>query len=107
MAGDVKVQIKDEASARQWLSKVTLINEDYHEAMKQAGETLEDMQNFADGTMVDEFVDLGSKILTAADATFQAIDAIADTVNTFLGSVGSFVSDALGVISNVKNLFGI
>lgn len=107
MAENVQISVKDEASARAWLGEVVLINEDYHEAMKEAGATLEDMQNFAEGTMVDEFVDLGSSILTAADATFDAINKIADTVNQVISKTGEFVTGALGVISKVKGLFGV
>lgn len=107
MAGNIQISVKDEASARAWLEKVVLLNEEYHDAMKESGETLEDMQNFADGTMVDEFVDLGSSILTAADATFDAINKIADTVNTVISKTGEFVADALGVISKVRGLFGV
>ena len=103
---DVQIAIKDPETARGWLGEVVLINEDYRDAMKEAGSTLDDMQNFADGTMVDEFVDLGSKILTAADATFDAINAIADTVNTFLEKTGSFVSEAVSKVKGVINLFG-
>lgn len=104
---DTNIAIKDRDSAMAWLNEVTLINEDYHDAMKEAGDTLVDMENFADGTMVDEFVDAGSKIMTAADATFQAIGAIADTVNTFLEKTGSFISDAIGLAKGVAGLFGI
>ena len=107
MAEDVKVSVKDEASARAWLGEVVLLNEEYHERMKEAGATLEDMQNFADGTMVDDFVDLGSSILTAADATFDAINKIADTVNTVINKTSEFVSGALGVIGKVRGLFGV
>lgn len=107
MAEDVKVSVKDEASARAWLGEVVLLNEEYHERMKEAGSTLEDMQNFADGTMVDDFVDLGSSILTAADATFDAINKIADTVNTVINKTSEFVSGALGVIGKVRGLFGV
>lgn len=107
MASDVQIAIKDPESGLAWLNEVTLINEDYHDAMKEAGQTLEDMQDFADGTMVDEFVDCGSKIMTAADATFQAIDAIADTVHTFLDKTGGFISDTIGIVKTVAGLFGV
>lgn len=107
MASNVKISIKDPESGLAWLNNVTLINEDYHDAMKEAGQTLEDMQNFADGTMVDEFVNCGSKIMTAADATFQAIDAIADTVHTFLDVTGDFVSKTIGVVKTVAGIFGV
>lgn len=107
MAENVEIKIKDEASARKWLEQIVGINEDYHNAMKDAGSTLEDMQNFAEGTMVDDFVDLGSTILRAADATFDAINKIGETVSTFLGAVGGFVEEAKGVIAGVAKLFGI
>ena len=107
MAGDVKISIKDPESGLAWLNTVTLINEDYHDAMKEAGQVLEDMQNFADGTLVDEFVNCGSKIITAADATFQAIDAIADTVHSFLDVTGDFIKDTVSVVKTVAGIFGV
>ena len=63
--------------------------------------------DFADGTMVDEFVNCGSKIMTAAVATFQAIDAIADTVHTFLDVTGDFISKVVGGVKSVAGLFGV
>lgn len=103
---EVTISVSDEASARQWLSKVMLINEQYHQAMTEAGETLQETQNFAEGTMVDEFVDLGSKILTAAKNTFEAINSIADTVNTAISLFSGFTETAVGVISKVASIFG-
>lgn len=106
MANDVQISIKDEASARAWLANVTLLNEDYHTAMQEAGQTLEDMENFAEGTVVDDFVDLGSKILNAAKSTYEAIGSIADTVNTVIEKTKDFVSEAAGVIGKVISIFG-
>jgi len=103
---EVQIAIKDRSSAIAWLQTVDGINEDYHRAMKEAGDTLADMNEFADGTMVDEFTNLGHSILNAADATFQAIGAIADTVNTFLSKTENFVGEAMKVISNVAKIFG-
>ena len=54
MAANTNISIKDEATAKQWLAMVQAINEDYFVAMKDAGDTLSDMQNFADGTLVDD-----------------------------------------------------
>ena len=105
MASDVKIAIKDSATALQWLSDVQLINEDYHQAMEDSGKTLEGMKDFADGTMVDEFVSLGSGILTAAKNTFDAIDKIADTVNKVLDITKSFSEGAVGLVGKVINIF--
>lgn len=107
MANDVKISIKDEQTAKQWLDQVREINEAYHSAMKEAGETLKDMQNFADGTLVDDFVNFGTNILNAAQQTFNAIDSIADTVNTILGKVKDFTDNVVGGIGKaVSKIFG-
>lgn len=107
MANDVRVSIKDKDMATSWLMSVVAINEDYHAAMKEAGETLTDMQNFADGTVVDDFVNVGNNLLVAAQETFNAVSSISDTVNTILGRVGDFVSNTLGVISKAAQIFGV
>ena len=107
MAGNVQIAIKDRQTAGQWLNMVLAINEDYHTAMKEAGETLTDMQNFADGTLVDDFVNFGTDLLNAAEATFKGIDAIADTVNSVLNAVENFTSNVVeGIGSAITKIFG-
>ena len=100
MAGNVQISIKDEQSARQWLNLVQAINEDYYKAMQEASEALTDMQNFADGTLVDDFYEFGTNLLNAAESTFNAIDDIADTVNNILGKVQNFMGEAAGIIGS-------
>ena len=107
MAGNVQVSIKDEQTARQWLQMVQQINQDYLVAMQEAAQVLEDMQTAADGSLVDEFVSFGSGILTAAEAVFSGIDAIADTVTEVISTVSNFVEEAEGFIRNAVNqIFG-
>lgn len=105
MAG-LQISIKDENSARQWLMMVEGINQDYHEAMKDAADCLNDMQNFADGTMVDEFVNFGNMMLTAADKTFDTINQIADTVTSVISTVKGFAEDIVGGIGKIAKMFG-
>lgn len=103
MAGNTQISIKDEQTAKQWLATVQGINEDYFEAMKGAADTLNDVQNAADGTLVDELVNFSTDLLNAAQSTFNAIDAIADTVTNVLGKVANFMSDVVGVITGAKS----
>ena len=103
MAGNIEIAVKDEQAARAWLAEVQDINTDYHKAMADAAQTVIDMQDFADGTLVDEFVKYGNDLLTAAKTTFDAIDAIADTVNQFLSMVTNFVET---VTSGIGKLAG-
>ena len=106
MADNVQIKIKDRDSAMAWLGNIEALNMDYQLAMKDAGETITDMENFAEGTLVDELVDCGSKILTAADSTYQAINSIANTVTTVLDTVGEFVGEAVGLFTKVAGIFG-
>lgn len=106
MADNVKISIKDRDSAIAWLGTVEALNMDYQMAMKEAGETITDMESFAEGTMIDELVDCGSKILTAADSTYQAINSIAKTVTTVLDTVGEFVGEAVGLFGKIAGIFG-
>ena len=105
MAG-LQVSIKDEASARQWLMMVEGINQDYHEAMKDAADCLQDMQNFAEGTLVDELVNFGSALMDAADKTFDTINTIADTVTAVLGKVKDFAESVVGGFKGIAKMFG-
>ena len=107
MAANLQISIKEPAVARAWLDMVQGINEDYFRAMKEAGETLNEMNNFADGTLVDEFVNFGTSILNAAQATSDAIKTIADTVNTVLSKVTDFTDNVVSSIGKtIGKLFG-
>ena len=106
MANDVQISIKDRDSAMQWLSKVNLLNEEYHQAMTDAGQTLVDSKDFADGTMVDEFYNLGTNILGAAQKTFEAIGAIADVVTQTVSIVEQFTSGIVGIVKGLSGLIG-
>ena len=101
----IKVSVKDKDSANAWLMNVMEINDDYYEAMTDAGKVLQDMQNFADGTVVDELVGIANNLLTAAQNTFNAINTIADTVNKVLDTVSNFVDDALGFLGKAAKFF--
>ena len=101
MAGNLQISIKDETTAKAWLDVVRDINSDYLKAMTDASETMINMQDFADGTMVDEFVKYGTDLLNAAQKTYEAIDTIADTVNNILSKVTNFVEGAVGGIGKL------
>jgi len=107
MAGNVQISIKDEASARAWLASVQEIHEAYIVAMQEASDTLASMNDFCEGTLVDDFVKVAYDLLSASQKIFQGIDEIADTVGGIIGAVGSFIDSATGVIKSTMNkLFG-
>lgn len=103
----LQISIKDRTTAMQWLSMVEEINQAYNAAMTEASQTLQDVQNFADGTMVDEFVNLGDTLLRATQQTYEAIGAISELVVNVLDIVEDFKEAATDFVkSAVRNIFG-
>ena len=102
----LKISVTDEGSARSWLSEVHLANEDFHEAMGEAAQTLQEAREFGEGTVVDEFFDLGTNLLNSAQKVYNAIDEISTTVNKVLGVVTAFAGEASGIIGAASKLLG-
>lgn len=102
-----QISIKNQTEANAWLENVKEINQAYNVAMQGAANSLTDMKNMSEGTVVDEFVSLGDGLLNAGQAVFQGIDEIADTVGDVIQEVGKFVDEAKDTIKNVfNNMFG-
>ncbi len=107
MAEGLQISIKDRDTAMSWLANITLINEDYHVAMKEATECIQNVNEFGEGTLIDELVQFGTDLLNAGETIFTAIDEIADTVTNVIDKVENFVGDAVSAIgSAIGNIFG-
>ena len=104
---EVKIAVKDPETARAWLNNVTLVNEDYHQAMREAAETLKSAQDFGEGTMIDELVDFGTTFFTAADKVADAVKEIATTVTTVIDKVAEFSGVVGEAVKVAKGIFGI
>ena len=103
---DVKIAIKDEASARAWLNTITLLNEDYYDQMTGAADLLIDMENVAEGPIIDDCVDLGNRIREAAKRTYDAMAAIETNVTTAINKVKEFTSESSNTINRIRSIFG-
>ena len=103
----MQISISNEQAARDWLRQVQAIHDEYKIAMEEAAHTLESMNEFAEGTLVDDIVNLGHDLLNAGQTIFQGIDEIADTVGSIVGKVGEFVDEAKDKIKDTfQKLFG-
>lgn len=103
----MQISIGNQQAATAWLNEVRDINEDYKVAMESAASTLESMNEFASGTLVDDIVNLGHDLLNAGQTIFTAVDQIADTVGNLVTTVGNFVDEAKGKIKDAFNkIFG-
>lgn len=103
MASNLQVKINDETTAKQWLAGVMEINEEYYRAMEDASAVLTGAKDFMAGTVVDDLYNFGTNLLSAAKATFDAVNTIADTVNSVLNSVASWTTDVLGGLGRLAS----
>ena len=102
-----QINVKDPAMARQWLANVNRIIQAFNQAMSAAGNELTSLSECMEGTLVDNYVELGNKLLVAAKNTFDAVNKIADTVNNILSVIKNFSENIDGgIASDASKLFG-
>lgn len=70
----------DRAAAEKWLSDAKSLNEEAESAVKGAAKAVTDIGEMAEGTLIDELVLGGEKLLTVAEK-------LSNTMNTFTGMV--------------------
>lgn len=99
----ITIHIKDEVTASKWLAEVEEINQDYDRAMQAAGECLRDMNEFGEGTMIDEFVGFADKMLTASKAIFGAMSEIAQSVNEVIKHARDLTSSVSDILKATVN----
>lgn len=97
---EVQISVKDREEAMSWLQKVMETNELYHTAMEEAGHALTEINEFSEGTLVDDIVNFGTDLMNAGQQIFEGISTIADTVTSLVNSVSDFIDNAKGAIKN-------
>ena len=97
----ITITINDRSAADSWLREVEAINQDYKSAMDAAAQCLQEMKGDASGDLVDQIADIGGSLMNAAQQTFEAIGAIAETVSKICDLVEDFQE---GVKTGLKNL---
>ena len=103
----ITITINDRAAANSWLQQVEEINDEYKRAMDNAAQCLQDMTGEASGDIIDQIAGIGSSLMNAAQQTFEAIGAIAETVSKICDTVENFQDSVMQGITNLANkLFG-
>ncbi len=76
----MKIHMHDRAAAEKWLADAQAVNDDAKVAVKSAAQAVKDIGEMADGTLIDELVLGGEKLMVVAEA-------LSETMNTFTGLV--------------------
>ncbi len=83
-----KIHMHDEASAKAWLAEVEALND-------ETKETVKEIKEMADGSLIDELVVGGEKLMKAAEVLSGTMNEFTKLVNGIIGKAKEVLNDAL------------
>lgn len=90
----------DRAAAEKWLSEAQQINEDAETAVKAAAKAVKDIGEMADGTLIDELVLGGEKLMVAAEVLSGTMNTFTGLVKGILDKGEEFLGDGLKYVAD-------
>lgn len=103
---NINIHIIDDGAAKDWTRDVLATNEEFRKVMDGAAQALQAAKDCGEGTIVDELYELGTNVMNSASKVFNKLNEISSVVNTILGGLSNFVSNAVGAIGNAKDAYG-
>ena len=99
MANTIALQGRGDAKA--WCQRAEGLNHRTEELLKKVGETLKSIEEFADGTIIDELVTFGNRVCTAATKVMEVMQQILNVVNDLLDKIGEFAENVVKTVADV------
>ena len=99
------IAIKGKADAQAWESRVEELNERTNAALKTMAELLQSVDSFCKGTLADDLVGYGNKVLDAAQSLLAAMQKIFDVINDLLNMVANAIDQGKEFIGNMVRSF--
>lgn len=90
-----KIHMHDEASAKAWLADVEALNDETKETVKEAGKAVKAIKEMADGSLIDELVIGGEKLMKAAEVLSGTMNEFTKLVNGIIGKAKEVLNEAL------------
>lgn len=94
----MKIHMEDRASAEKWLADVRALNEKAEKAVTDAGQAVTDIQTMADGTLIDELVEGGAKLMKVAEGLSKTMSGFTSMVRSVLEMGEDFVKNGKSYI---------
>lgn len=91
----MKIHMQDRASAEKWLADVKALNDEAEAAVKAAATAVKEISDMADGTLIDELVIGGEKLMSAASVLSTTMNTFTSLVNDVLNKAEEFLGDGL------------
>ncbi len=91
----MKIHMHDRAAAEKWLSDAQAVNDDAKVAVAAAAKAVKDIGEMADGTLIDELVIGGEKLMVAAEVLSGTMNTFTSLVKGVLDKGEEFLGDGL------------
>lgn len=88
----MRIAINGKNAALAWQDRARQLNEETDRLLKEVSSTLQSVRQFSEGTLVDEIVDLGDKLVTATTKLMQGMNGIFDVVNSLLNFLENLIT---------------
>lgn len=99
----MRIAISGRADAENWKNQARALNEETERLLKEVSETLQSVRQFSEGSLVDEIVDLGDKLITATTSLMKGMNGIFDVVNNLLSFLGNLISDSTKDVQGTRS----
>lgn len=96
----MKIHMNDRASAEKWLADAQAVNDDAKVAVKEAGKAVKSIGDMADGTLIDELVVGGEKLMVVAECLSETMNVFTGMVKGILDKGEEFLGDGLKYIAD-------
>lgn len=101
----MKIHTSDRGTAEKWLQEVEDLNTETEATVKAAGQAVHDISLMADGTLIDELVKGGDKLMTIAVDLSKTMSGFTKMVNDILNIGEDFVKNGTKYIKDAfKNI---
>lgn len=97
------INIKSADEAKSWQAEVRRLNEETYQLLKDVGIALQEVNQEADSTIVDEIYKYGNQILGGANNVLEGMNKLVSTVSSLLSMVSGVLEQGVGI---VKSLIG-
>ena len=97
------IAIRDEAAAKTWNSDIQTLNEETANLIKQVGETLKQVKEDADSSVVDDIFKWGSEMVESANGILQGMNQLVSSVAKALSLVNEVLDTGKNLVKGIVN----
>ena len=99
------IAITGRADAQAWENHAQELNERTHQAVATMAQLLQSVDSFCKGTLADDLVGFGNKVLDSAETLLAAMQKIFDVINELLNLVSGAIEAGVEFIGNMLRPF--